>query len=1039
MATKLRHRKLLLESLEQRQLLSASPFPKALLIPLNTAGIGSLSGKLVTPGEVDPFKFTAPLTGTLVIREVSGPGTVYPTNVNAYAATGTPIASIYSTTPGQPNYWLTPGGPYVGLTAIDVTKGSVYYVTAAATSGCTGPYSVQITPDDVGNTFAMATTVSLISGSSVAQGGSGTEPGKIEYPGDVDIYTFQATVTGNMTIAQVASASNINSELSVYDATQTLMKQVDGTTPATSGAPGGMNASVTVPVVQGTWYYVQAAAFGSTTGAYLLKFSTLHAPNPAVPGVGHTFATATPVLITPDPANAGTVTTQTGTIGFSGDVDYYSFVAATTGQMTIRQNADTASGSTLDSHLYIYNANQQLIWQNDDSGIGPNGTVSKNSLVSIPVAAGMTYYAEAAGHDASTGNYDLLFSTIATTPDSVGSFANPVPIAISSANGSSSTSGTIDFTAKANSSAVLGDYDVYSFVAPATGSLTVRMTPMSGNLKTHTYVYDASTNPPTWLDDSTGDVQVDVIQNNTYDITAAGVGLTAGNYVLQTFYPSYMGINDPALGGLVKQLFIRDGMITRADMIQILDFTVNNANSMLSPMDFADLRTIVNQDATYFKMPNYVKVLAGDIVNPNTANTYFTGGALVPQLLGNLQAGSTAAQMDLLVGKWFLGTDMPVPDMDDMNDAIPCTYTAVSGFLYGVNGVGQANGTPQLTDTEQGAYLGDCYFLSSMVSIANVDPTAIKNMIFANGDGTWTVRFYNNGVASYVTVNDELPVATQAQTIAPTWTIPVNGLIFDGSITTPNPKNPTNVLWLPLLEKAYAQWNELGYEGHGDAQGDGVNDDGVNSYGDIAAGLSQPVYDQVLGSLDASKSYFTDNETGIGTTEANVLSALSSNLAVTIGSVPENYPGPGASSWTPDKLIYEGHMYALVSDTYNPVTGYMFTVHNPWGIEPPQPGGPATQPPPLTWAEVTADFDYLATANPTATNAQTFSSSGATSIGATVKPKAARPNFVFRDAGGDPAAAAASAWLAEGGSAASSKNDVPRPAVNDLALMAYIN
>ena len=135
---------------------------------------------------------------------------------------------------------------------------------------------------------------------------------------------------------------------------------------------------------------MQAAAYASTTGASLLHISTFPAPDPST---GHTFATAVPILITPDPTNLGTVTTQPGTIRFAGDVDYFSFVAPTTGQMTIRQNAPI--GGPLDSYLYVYAGNQTLIWQNDNS----NNTL--NSLISIPVAAGMTYYAEATGHNAS--------------------------------------------------------------------------------------------------------------------------------------------------------------------------------------------------------------------------------------------------------------------------------------------------------------------------------------------------------------------------------------------------------------------------------------------------------------------------------------------------------------------------------------------------------------------------------------------------------------------------------------------------------------
>ena len=53
--------------------------------------------------------------------------------------------------------------------------------------------------------------------------------------------------------------------------------------------------------------------------------------------------------------------------------------------------------------------------------------------------------------------------------------------------------------------------------------------------------------------------------------------------------------------------------------------------------------------------------------------------------------------------------------------------------------------------------LGDCYFISSLGTIAKASPAAIRNMFIDNGDGTWTVRFYANGTADYVTVDNMLP------------------------------------------------------------------------------------------------------------------------------------------------------------------------------------------------------------------------------------------------------------------------------------------
>jgi len=80
-------------------------------------------------------------------------------------------------------------------------------------------------------------------------------------------------------------------------------------------------------------------------------------------------------------------------------------------------------------------------------------------------------------------------------------------------------------------------------------------------------------------------------------------------------------------------------------------------------------------------------------------------------------------------------------------------------------------------------------------------------MFIDNGDNTWTVRFYFNGVpddVNYVTVDRWLPAAWNTDHGR-------NELVYAGwgwDIA-----NANNALWLPLAEKAYAQWHETGGAG----------------------------------------------------------------------------------------------------------------------------------------------------------------------------------------------------------------------------------
>ena len=277
--------------------------------------------------------------------------------------------------------------------------------------------------------------------------------------------------------------------------------------------------------------------------------------------------------------------------------------------------------------------------------------------------------------------------------------------------------------------------------------------------------------------------------SGTVTITARS-GSVSGTLNVTVKGSGTIQLQDPVLNSLVNSM-VAAGPINRTDMIQILD-TVAGEGSTVSATDISDLKTIL-KDASLLNIPGYVQVLAGDIVNGSLANANYQG-----QSLGNLAAGSSSVVLTELVDKWFLGTDHP--DSGGYG-----TYEVVSGSLF-------ANNTPSYNDVVQGG-VGDCYLLSALGAIADSSPAAIRNMFIANGDGTWTVRFYWNGSPDYVTVDDQLPVY-------------YGDLFYAGHGEAYN--NPANVLWVPLAEKAYAQWNETFREGR----------NGVNSYLGLTAGWS---------------------------------------------------------------------------------------------------------------------------------------------------------------------------------------------------------
>jgi len=358
------------------------------------------------------------------------------------------------------------------------------------------------------------------------------------------------------------------------------------------------------------------------------------------------------------------------------------------------------------------------------------------------------------------------------------------------------------------------------------------------------------------------------------DVTlTAASGTVVGSTTVTVFD---LVLIDPLIHDLVPTL-AASGELDRTDMIELLR-DVGNEYGQVDQVQIDDLNSILTH-STLFRMPDYVRVLAGDVVDGNPANAHFQG-----QPLGDLVPGSTAAQMDDLVDKWFLGADHPSVD-----NGSSITYVSFAGTLFSAGG-------PSYTDMHQGG-VGDCGLIAGFGALAHSSPSAIENMFLDNGDNTWTVRFYDDGVPDYVTVDRFLPVVSDTPVYAG-----VGGLSSDSN----------NVLWVALAEKAYAQWNETGKEAFFDVPGYRQMGDGTNSYDGIVGSFSSTLFQQVLGDNSRVRGGVND------LTEQELIDLLASHEAVACST------RVGAQ----DGLI-PGHYYTVVG--YDPVSD-TFQLCNPWGV-----------------------------------------------------------------------------------------------------------
>jgi hypothetical protein len=332
---------------------------------------------------------------------------------------------------------------------------------------------------------------------------------------------------------------------------------------------------------------------------------------------------------------------------------------------------------------------------------------------------------------------------------------------------------------------------------------------------------------------------------------------------------------DAGLRSVVRSDFARDGAITGADMLDV--FVAAEGEGVVSASEVTTLEEVLANPAT-LQIPAYVQYLTGKVVNgdPANATTHQAGGEA-----GNLFAGCDARRLGTLVGKWFLGSDLPA--LTNLHGENPVGYAnfPIAGNPSG-GGFTLFNGGPSYQDVYQGA-VGDCTLMAATGETA-FRTSAIATMFIANGDGTYTLRFFDNGTPVYVTVNTELPVNSSGQ------------LVYAQAAG--------NVIWVPLLEKGYAQLNESGWLG--------TLQPGSNSYWALDNGDAKTAA-WALAALSGRAGWYYPSSINAD----QVLAEYNAGQLVVLGT--SNAGGP---------YVVHNHAYAVVGTNSDGT----FILFNPWGI-----------------------------------------------------------------------------------------------------------
>ncbi len=401
-------------------------------------------------------------------------------------------------------------------------------------------------------------------------------------------------------------------------------------------------------------------------------------------------------------------------------------------------------------------------------------------------------------------------------------------------------------------------------------------------------------------------------------------------------------LSDPVVKHVARAEFAQDqGKLTRSDVLHLLGVVdgtqkavfsqgqvtfkhlTNAPTGTVSGAQLTDLQTL-DKDAAGWHLGNAATNLLGKVVNSNVANEHYQGQPLLAS--GQLTAGAPDSQMVDLVDKWFLGSD--VPSLAGFTGA---TYQQARGTLFSTSG-------PSRRDVGQGQ-AADCYFMSSLGELAMRAPGAVKNMILSNGDGTFTVRFYmwdsatNKAVADYVTVNRQLPVdssgafyfANQQQYGKPT-----------------SYKSTSNVLWVALVEKAYAQLAEEGWSRKANGPFSSGSSSVVstwnqNAYSAINYGTALGPLQQLTGLDQGSGEYFST-----GGAETALKDAIAKKELITVYTPSKEPQGSPLISFH----VYMLGGYNAKADTFTLINPYHDRVGYSWEGE---------RVVKLTWAQLKQD------------------------------------------------------------------------------------
>ena len=491
--------------------IATSSLPVGIISFSSGANSGSLTNAnmvIESATDVDVFSFTTNRSGPIQVSVSKAVGSNLDTIVSILDASGN-VFEFNDDSNGTTNSTVVFQGD----------NNTLYYIRVSGYGGTTGQFDISVTDltptvaetDGTGTDLTHATDLTFVANSASFQG-------NISSAGDQDFFSITASSSGVLTISLAAgTSSGLDTYLYLYNSDKVLILEDDDSS-------SGLNSSISINVLTGQTYYLQASGFGSSMGAYTISASISAADDHA----NQAGESATRLVV----SSTNAVNPTAGTINPSTDNDVFLYKATADGSITI--NVTPTNNSALNSYLFVYDSTGNILLDYNDG----NSSTDSASIINLQIVRDEVYFFMVSGAEGTTGAYNISVTSVTDIVGNTIELATNLPISTTST--ANTTVGTVNGSIGSN-----GDVDFYKVAIGADGRYAFRASanPTSNGLDTTIAVYSEDGQLMGENDDASASslnssLSLNLTVGEIVYVRVAGYGESTGDYISDVVYLS---------------------------------------------------------------------------------------------------------------------------------------------------------------------------------------------------------------------------------------------------------------------------------------------------------------------------------------------------------------------------------------------------------------------------------------------------------------------------------------------------------------------